>query len=65
MKENADDLVSELTRKGFSPLVRTETLQGKPHYRVFAGSALSVDDARTLLEKLHGAGFSGFLVQDK
>ena len=65
MKENADDLVSELTRRGFSPLVRAENLQGKPLYRVFAGSALSADDARALLEKLHGEGFSGFLVKDR
>jgi len=65
MKENADDLVGELTRKGFSPVVRTEGPEGKPLYRVLAGSSLSGDDARSLLEKLHAAGFSGFLVKDE
>jgi len=64
MKENADDLVRELTRKGFSPVVRAEGTEGKPLYRVLAGSSLSADDAGALLEKLHAAGFSGFVVKD-
>ncbi len=65
MKENADDLIAELTRKGFSPTLRIDAQQGKPLYRVFAGSGLSVDEARALLDRLHGAGFSGFLLKDQ
>jgi len=65
MKENADDLIAELTRKGFSPILRTEARQGKPLYRVVAGSGLSVEDARVLLDRLHQAGFSGYLLSDQ
>jgi cell division septation protein DedD len=65
MKENADDLIAELTRKGFSPTLRTETRQGKSLYRVVAGSGLSVEDARVLLDRLHQAGFSGYLLSDQ
>jgi len=65
MKENADDLVGELTRHGFSPSLRTDSQQGKALYRVFAGSRLSVDEARRLLDSLHQAGFSGFLLNDQ
>lgn len=65
MKENADDLIGELTRKGFTPTLRVDALQGKSLYRVLAGSSLSSDDARALLDRLHAAGFSGFLIKDK
>ncbi len=86
MKENADDLISELTKKGFSPTLRIDALegsapgaqgsasgtqgsasgsQGKSLYRVFAGTGLAVDEARALLDKLHEAGFSGFLLNDQ
>ena len=79
MKENADDLISELTKKGFSPTLRIDALeagasssqgsasgsQGKSLYRVFAGTGLAVDEARALLDKLHEAGFSGFLLNDR
>ncbi len=65
MKENADDLIGELTRKGFTPSMRTDTVQGASLYRVLAGESLSADDARALLDKLHAAGFSGFLLKDR
>lgn len=65
MKGNADDLIGELARKGFSPTLRTDAQQGKPLYRVFAGIGLAAEDARALLEKLHDAGFSGFLLKDQ
>jgi len=65
MKENADDLVGELTRNGFSPFLRVDQQQGKSLYRVFVGSRLSVEDARRVLDRLHQAGFSGFLLSDQ
>jgi len=65
MKENADDLVGELTGKGFSPNVRIDSRQGKQLYRVMAGSGLAPEDARLLLDKLRAAGFSGFLLRDQ
>jgi hypothetical protein len=65
MKENADDLIAELTSKGFSPTLRTDTQQGRSLYRVLAGSGLAATDARVLVDKLHQAGFSGFLLRDQ
>ncbi len=64
MKENADDLVGQLTRNGFSPSLQTDQKQGKPLYKVFAGSRLPPDEGRRLLDSLHQAGFSGFLLND-
>ena len=65
MKENADDLAAELAKKGFSPHVRTETIQGKEHFRVFAATGIETDAARALLARLRTLGFSGFLVTEK
>ena len=38
MKENADDLVTELSKRGFAPVVLHETTQGKDRYRVLAAA---------------------------
>ncbi len=65
VKENADDLFTELSKRGFSPIQRTETLQGKEHYRVFVGVGLDAAQARALLSKLLQEGFSGILVTEK
>jgi cell division septation protein DedD len=65
MKENADDLVSELGRRGFSATVLHDTSQGKDRWRVFAGSALERDAAEAVRRKLSAAGFLGFLIADK
>jgi len=65
VKENADDLSAELSRHGFSPILRTETIQGREHYRVFAGVGLDPAQARALLAKLLQQGFSGLLVTEK
>jgi cell division septation protein DedD len=65
MKENADDLISQLAKNGFAPTLRTDAAQGKLLFRVFVGRGLSSDEARALLDKLHGAGFSGFMMSDQ
>ncbi len=65
MKENADDLVGELTRHGFVPVVLHETAQGKDRYRVLAATGLNGDDARAVLQKLEQLGYSGYLVAEK
>ena len=65
MKENADDLVSELTRRGFAPVVIHDSAQGKDRYRVIVGTGLAADAAKDILKKLSAAGFRGFLMQDK
>jgi cell division protein FtsN len=65
MKENADDLLSELTRRGFSAVIVHEVTQAKDRYRVLAGSGLEMDAAKEVMKRLSDAGFRGFLVQDK
>jgi cell division protein FtsN len=65
MKENADDLLSELLRRGFAGVVVHELSQGKDHYRVLAGTGLQMDAARETLKRLSDAGFRGFLLQEK
>ncbi|HTZ52392.1 MAG TPA: SPOR domain-containing protein [Spirochaetia bacterium] len=65
VKENADDLLSELTRRGFAATEVQDTLQGKDRWRVFAGSGLDRDAAESVRGKLSGAGFLGLLVADR
>ena len=65
MKENADDLVAELTKRGFTPVVIHDTPQGKERFRVLAGAGLGAEEARAVMARLSQAGFSGFLVSDK
>ena len=65
VEENANDLMSELTRRGFSPVLVHEFAQGKDRYRVLAGSGLEADAAQGVMKRLSDAGFRGFLVQDK
>jgi hypothetical protein len=65
MKENADDLLSELTKRGFPAVVVLETIQGKDRYRVLAATGLDGDAAKAIVKRLSDAGFRGFLVQDK
>jgi cell division septation protein DedD len=65
MKENADDLLGELMKRGFPAVVVHETIQGKDRYRVLAAAGLDGDAAKAILKKLSDAGFRGFLVQDK
>jgi cell division septation protein DedD len=65
MKENADDLVSELNKRGFSPVVVHETAQGKDRYRVLAGTGLELEAAKIMLKRLSDAGYRGFLIQMK
>jgi cell division septation protein DedD len=65
MKENADDLVLELGKRGFTAVVTHEVVQGRDRYKVFAGTGLLVDAAKEILKKLSEAGFSGFILQEK
>ena len=65
MKENADDLLLELGKRGFSATVLHDQAQGKDRWRVFAGSGLERDAAEAVRTKLSAAGFTGFLIRDK
>ncbi len=65
MKENADDLLAELTKRGFTPSMIHEVVQGKDRYRVLAGTGLSSDDAKALLQRLSKEGFQGFPIAER
>jgi cell division septation protein DedD len=65
MKENADDLMAELTKRGLTPVLRQETVQGKELYRVLAATGLDSDAAKAVLARLNQAGFTGFVVTEK
>ncbi len=65
VEENANDLMAELTRRGFAPVLVHELAQGKDRYRVLAGSGLEPEAAAGVMKKLSDAGLRGFLVQDK
>ncbi|MGO9308910.1 MAG: SPOR domain-containing protein [Spirochaetia bacterium] len=65
VEENANDLVNELTRRGFSPVVVHEFAKGRDRYRVLAGSGLEAEAAQEVMKRLSDAGFGGFIVQDK
>ncbi len=64
MKENADDLCAELSKRGFTPSQIHDTAQGKDRYRVFAGSRMDLDGARQVVARLSAAGYYGFVVRD-
>jgi cell division septation protein DedD len=61
-KENADDLSAELSKKGFSATIVHDLFQGKDRFRVLAGATLVLDQAKAVLGRLAGAGYSGFLI---
>jgi cell division septation protein DedD len=65
MSENADDLVSELARRGFASSVVREMVRGGDRFRVLAGSGLEAEAAKAVLKKLSDEGFRGFIVADK
>jgi cell division septation protein DedD len=64
VRENADELVKELSRAGFDPLVREAAVQGKTVFRVFAATGLDRDSAARFLERLRTAGYAGITVGD-
>ena len=65
MKENADDLLLELGKRGFSATLQHDQVQGRDRWRVLAGSGLDRDAAEAVRVKLSAAGFTGFLTQDR
>jgi N-acetylmuramoyl-L-alanine amidase len=65
VKENADDLVAELGKKGFTSSVLEDTAQGRQRFRVLAGEGLTNDQAQAMLIKLTNAGYSGFVAAQK
>jgi cell division septation protein DedD len=64
VRENADELVKDLARAGFTPQVREASVQGRTLYRVLAAAGLDRDSAAALLERLRAAGYSGITVAE-
>ena len=65
VRENADDLVNELARKGFPAAILAESSQGRQRFRVMAATGLTNEDAQAMLLKLTKAGYSGFVASQK
>lgn len=64
VRENADELVKDLSRAGFDALVREAVVQGKTLWRVLAATGLDRESAARLLERLRAAGYAGITVSD-
>ncbi len=64
VRENADELAADLAEKGFSPIVREETSQGKLLFKLYAGIGMEREAAVSLAESLRRAGYAGFLISE-
>jgi cell division septation protein DedD len=64
VKENADYLAADLVGKGFAPLVRGESRDGKQVFKVLAGVGLVQEAAEALAVQLSKAGFAGFVISE-
>lgn len=64
VRENADELAADLARKGFSPVVREETSQGKSLFKLYAGIGMEREAAVALAERLRREGYAGFLISE-
>jgi cell division septation protein DedD len=63
-RENADELAADLSKKGFAPVVRQETREGKPLFKLYAGVGMDRDGAVLLAENLRKAGYAGFVISE-
>jgi hypothetical protein len=64
MRENADDMVSELKKRGFPAEVRQISISGKAFYKAFAAVSLEETRAKDLLVRLREEGFEGYLLPE-
>jgi hypothetical protein len=64
VQENADELAADLAEKGFRPVVREETSQGKSLFKLYAGIGMEREAALSLAESLRRAGYAGFLISE-
>lgn len=63
--ENAEDMVSELKKRGFAAVVREEMVSGRRLFKALAGASLGMDEAKDVLARLASQGFEGFIVFEK
>lgn len=58
VKGNADNTATSLRGAGVLPLVKEQSNQGKPFYRVLVGPATNKSERATLLKTVKGLGFT-------
>jgi hypothetical protein len=63
-RENADELAADLSKKGFAPVVRQETHEGRTLFKLYAGVGMDRDTAVSLAENLRKAGYAGFVISE-
>jgi hypothetical protein len=63
-RENADELAADLSTKGFAPVVRQETREGRTLFKLYAGVGMDRDAAVSLAESLRKAGYAGFVISE-
>lgn len=64
VKENADELAADLSKKGFAPVVRGEAREGKTLFKVMAGAGMERSAAQLIVGRLSRAGYAGFIVSE-
>jgi tetratricopeptide (TPR) repeat protein len=64
-RENADNMVSEITGKGFSGFLSEATVGGKPLFRVKVGPFANLPEAEEVKKRLGALGYSGFVVLER
>jgi cell division protein FtsN len=61
-RENAQEMASRLKTEGFDAEIRTVEVGEKTYHRVFVPASRSVEEARTVQQRLKDRGVEGFLV---
>jgi hypothetical protein len=64
MRVNADDMALQLSRNGFSAVIREAEVSGTVFYKVLAFTGLSPEQAQEALSRLRAKGFDGVLVSE-
>ncbi len=64
MRENADDMLTELRKRGFSPVLRESASDGRRIYRVIAASRVDAKEADGTVARLRGMGLEPFVFSE-
>jgi DedD protein len=64
MRENADDMVRELRKRGFQPVIRETTSGGRTLFRVLAVTRVDPREADDAAGRLRALGYASFVFTD-
>lgn len=64
VRENAEDMVKELTKIGFSPTIREVQRDGRRYYSVMAAVGLTREEGQAVIDALKDKNYEGFLRPD-